>query len=194
MGAAAAVVDLRAARVAAALDRLAALGRSGVDVHALLTRSPSGAPMTDPGLATSVRLSPATLARLDDVAVALAGSPAAVAAGSRWGRSTVLRLAVDAGLAALAAPDAGGVRAPAPPAPAVVTLEGTARGTAYRLVTWRTPSGAVGVAWPEGRWSVGDLSPHGPPAAGWLAEHGLRRADADAVAATLAAGWARVAG
>jgi hypothetical protein len=190
---AAAVVDLRSARVAAALDRLAALGRGGVDVHALLTRSPSGDPMSDPGLATSVRLSPATLARLDDVAVALAGSPAAVAAGSRWGRSTVLRLAVDAGLAALAAPDAGGVRAPAP-APAVVTLEGAARGTAYRLVTWRTPSGAVGVAWPAGRWSVGDLSAHGPPAAGWLAEHGLLRADADAVASILAAGWARVAG
>ena len=148
--------------------------------------------MSDPGHATSVRLSPATLARLDALVGDLEGSPVAVAAGGRWGRSTALRLAVDAGLTALRSPDAGGVRAPAP-APAVVTLEGTARATAYRLVTWRTPSG-VGVAWPEGRWSVGDLSAHGPPAAGWLAEHGLLRADADAVASILAAGWARVAG
>jgi hypothetical protein len=197
----AAVVDLRAARVAAALDRLAALGRAGVDVHALLTRSPSpsGAPMSDPGHATSVRLSPAMLARLDALVGDLEGSPVAVAAGGRWGRSTALRLAVDAGLTALRSPDAGGVRA-LEPAPAVVTLEGTAPGPGlrrlYRLVTWCTSSG-MGVAWPDGRWSMDGLPPppdDEPPSAEGLEARGLKRADAEAVAYILAAGWDRVAG
>lgn len=64
-------------------------------------------------------------------------------------------------------------------------------GGRYALVAWWAgqPGGGIGVAWPDGRWSVGSLSPHAAPEAGWLEEHGLLPADARAVAEALAARW-----
>jgi len=189
-------VDLRAARVEAALARLAELGRRGVDVHAVLEaaaapdpspRGPGG-PMSE-GLATSVRLSPATIARLDRAVEALANSPAATAAGGRWGRSTALRVALDAGLVALEAGRGAGLAAVADE-PRVIEVDGAARGTRYLLTLWRDRRG-VGVAWPDGAWSVGALG--SKPAAGWLEEHGLNAADAHAVAELVGAAWHRVA-
>jgi hypothetical protein len=63
-------------------------------------------------------------------------------------------------------------------------------GGRYALVAWRGSRGGIGVAWPDGRWSVADLSVHAPPEAGWLEEQGLLPADARAVAAALAERWA----
>lgn len=69
-----------------------------------------------------------------------------------------------------------------------VTHEG--RGTRYRLVLYSDGApGVRGVAWPDSRWSIGDLSTHGPPAAGWLASMGLREGDAEEIAAVLAREW-----
>lgn len=192
-------VDLRARRVEAALEELAALGRRGVDVHAVLAAAaaapdpdPSplgpGGPMSE-GHATSVRLSPATIARLDRAVEALQSSPAANAAGGRWGRSTALRLAVEAGLAALEAGRGAGLAVA--DEPRVIEVDGAARGTRYLLTLWRDRRG-VGVAWPDAGWSVGALG--SKPAAGWLEEHGLSAADAHAVAELVGAAWHRVAG
>lgn len=189
-------VDLRAVRVEAALARLAELGRRGVDVHAVLEAAAAapdplgpGGPMSE-GHATSVRLSPATIARLDRAVEALQSSPAAHAAGGRWGRSTALRLAVEAGLAALEAGRGAGLAAVADE-PRVIEVDGAARGTRYLLTLWRDRRG-VGVAWPDAGWSVGALG--SKPAAGWLEEHGLSAADAHAVAELVGAAWHRVAG
>jgi predicted transcriptional regulator len=190
-------VDLRAVRVEAALARLAELGRRGVDVHAVLEAAAAapdplgpGGPMSAADHATSVRLSPATLARLDRAVEALQGTPAATVAGGRWGRSTALRLAVEAGLAALEAGRGAGLAAVADE-PRVIEVDGSARGTRYLLTLWRDRRG-VGVAWPDAGWSVGALGSR--PAAGWLEEHGLNAADAHAVAELVGAAWHRVAG
>ena len=64
-------------------------------------------------VALTLRLHAADLAALDALVAELAGSPVAVAAGGRWGRPAVLRLAVDAGLKALR----GGAPPPATPDP-----------------------------------------------------------------------------
>ena len=86
---------------------------------------------------------------------------------------------------------------PAAPRGLVLAVVWEARGTAYRLTFWRSPSGSVGAAWPEGRrggFAWGDLSPHAPPEPGWLAESGLPMADAREVAAALASRWGALTG
>lgn len=107
------VVDLAAARREARLDELAALLlRAGLGVDELLTEANmdehenAGAGAHH---ATSVRLDRDTLGRLDAVVEALRGGTVARAVGARWGRSTALRVAVEAGLVALL-----GEAAPAP--------------------------------------------------------------------------------
>lgn len=74
---------------------------------------------------------------------------------------------------------------------AVWRLDFAEGGTCYRLVVWRQgpPGASVGVAWPDVRWSVGDLSAHAAPNAGWLTEHGLRAGDARVVAGALTEVW-----
>lgn len=87
--------------------------------------------------------------------------------------------------------------APEPPRGLVLAVRHEERGTAYRLTLWRTSTGAVGCAWPDGRgggWSWGDLSPHAPPSAEWLASTGLPAGDAPAVARALAARWGALTG
>lgn len=102
------VVELaaRRPRAAALLDELAALGRGehalgGADVRAILDKV--GTMTTKAEHATSVRLNPDDLDKLDRVVELMATSEAARLVGGRWGRSTVLRLAVGRGLDALLA-------------------------------------------------------------------------------------------
>jgi hypothetical protein len=102
------VVELaaRRPRAAALLDELAALGRGehalgGADVVAILDKVGTMTTTTKTEHATSVRLHPEDLDKLDRVVELMVGSDAARAAGGRWGRSTVLRLAVGRGLDAL---------------------------------------------------------------------------------------------
>jgi hypothetical protein len=78
-------------------------------------------------------------------------------------------------------------------APVLLTVTREARGTRYRLVLW-TVDGSPGVAWPDARWSVGDLSRHAAPHAGWLESTGLLEADAVTVAEILAENWPRLVG
>jgi hypothetical protein len=99
--------------------------------------------------------------------------------------------------AAPAAPEPPPAAAPEPPRGLVLAVRHEDRGTAYRLTLWRTSTGAVGCAWPDGRrggWSWGDLSPHAPPPAEWLASTGLPAGDAPAVARALAARWGALTG
>jgi hypothetical protein len=42
--------------------------------------------------------------------------------------------------------------------------------------------GTFGIAWPDQRWSVGDLANCGPWLAGWLCGQGLGEVDAEAIA------------
>ena len=102
------VVELaaRRPRAAALLDELAALGRGehalgGADVCAILDKVGTMTNSTRAEHATSVRLQPEDLDKLDRVVELMASSEAARAVGGRWGRSTVLRLAVGRGLDAL---------------------------------------------------------------------------------------------
>lgn len=102
------VVELaaRRPRAAALLDEFAALGRGehalgGADVRAILDKVGTMTTTTKTEHATSVRLHPEDLDKLDKVVERMASSEAARAAGGRWGRSTVLRLAVGRGLDAL---------------------------------------------------------------------------------------------
>jgi hypothetical protein len=95
------------------------------------------------------------------------------------------------------APAAAPPAAPEPPRGLVLAVRTEDRGTAYRLTLWRTATGAVGCAWPDGRrggWSWGDLSPHAPPTAEWLTSNGLPAGDAPAVARALAARWGALTG
>jgi hypothetical protein len=71
------------------------------------------------------------------------------------------------------------------------TVEHEGRGTRYRLVLWSDGPGVRGVAWPDARWSIGDLSHHAPPAAGWLASCGLMEGDAEEIAGVLEREWSR---
>lgn len=103
------VVELaaRRPRAAALLDELAALGRGehalgGADVGAILDKVGTMT-TTKAEHATSVRLNPDDLDKLDRVVELMATSEAARLVGGRWGRSTVLRLAVGRGLDALLA-------------------------------------------------------------------------------------------
>jgi len=68
-----------------------------------------------------------------------------------------------------------------------------ADGTRYRLVVWRLDGRGIGVAWPDTRWSVGDLSAHAAPNPAWLQSQGLRKADARNVAAALESVWDELA-
>lgn len=71
------------------------------------------------------------------------------------------------------------------------TVEHEGRGTRYRLVLWGDGPGVRGVAWPDARWSIGDLSQHAPPDPGWLASCGLLEGDAEEIASVLEAEWSR---
>jgi hypothetical protein len=114
------VVELaaRRPRAAALLDELAALGRGehalgGADVPAILDRLNGDTMTTTPKPsatphATSVRLGTEDLDKLDRVVELMATSREARLVGGRWGRSTVLRLAVERGLDALLAEIAEG--------------------------------------------------------------------------------------
>jgi hypothetical protein len=107
------LVELAAGRprAAALFDELAAPGSGehalgGVGVSAILDRL-NGDPMTStpkPSAtpqATSIRLSTQDLIKLDRVVQCMATSREARLVGHRWGRSTVLCLAVERGLDAL---------------------------------------------------------------------------------------------
>lgn len=158
---------------------------------------------------TSIRLRPEQEAELAALARDLAAARPDLAAAAHGGELTpgaVLRLAVARGLAELrrdlsapvpAAPAAAPAAAPEPPRGLVLAVRHEDRGTAYRLTLWRTSTGAVGCAWPDGRrggWSWGDLSPHAPPSAEWLSSTGLPAGDAPAVARALAARWGALTG
>lgn len=98
--------------VRAALDELAALGRGehvlgGADVRKCLGVG-TMTKETKAEHATSIRLGAEDLAKLDRVVEVMAGSEVARLVGGRWGRSTVLRLAVGRGLDALLAEHGGG--------------------------------------------------------------------------------------
>ncbi len=194
------LVDLRARRVEAALDELASLAERERVADLIRAWTTEGS-MDDTTHATSIRLDRDPLARLDVVVEALRGTTAARAAGARWGRSVCLRLAVDAGLASMEG-SGGASPAPASPAPAspvgrVVEVEVVNAGTRYRVTAWRSPSGAIGAAWADGRaggLAWGDLSPHAPPARAWLLSHGVTVGDVEGVERALALAWPRVAG
>ncbi len=99
--------------VRAALDELAALGRGehvlgGADVRKCLAGVGTMTKETKAEHATSIRLGAEDLAKLDRVVEVMAGSEVARLVGGRWGRSTVLRLAVGRGLDALLAEHGGG--------------------------------------------------------------------------------------
>ena len=101
-------MDLRAARVARAFDRLVELAGRGVDVGAVLAREERMANKDR----TSAPLGPEIVARLDALVPRLAGSEAAAAVGAdRWSRMAVLRLAIARGCAALEAEAATAERA-----------------------------------------------------------------------------------
>lgn len=101
----AAVLDLTSRRRAAMLDALAALA-ARCDVRRLLDDLAAddlaeGGPMVADVM--TMRLPAGTLAALDELQGALADSPEAAAAGGRWGRSAVARVAIDHGIDALRA-------------------------------------------------------------------------------------------
>ncbi len=131
------VVELaaRRSRAAALLDELAALGRGehalgGADVRKVNERIGDTMTTTKAEHATSVRLNPDDLDKLDRVVELMATSEAARLVGGRWGRSTVLRLAVGRGLDALLAElAAAGKRGPtaSPHLPADATDDDQAR-------------------------------------------------------------------
>lgn len=188
-------MDLRARRVEAALDELAGLAERERVADLIRAWTTEGS-MDDTTHATSIRLDRDTLARLDVVVEALRGTTAARAAGARWGRSVCLRLAVDAGLASMEG-SGGASPAPASPVGRVVEVEVVNAGTRYRVTAWRSPSGAIGAAWADGRaggLAWGDLSPHAPPARAWLLSHGVKVGDVEGVERALALAWPRVAG
>ena len=88
--------------VSGLLDELAALGRSGVNVWAVLDREEVEEGMGERDLVgVSVRLPTEALAEAEALADALAHTPEARAAGGHWGRAAVLRLAVAEGLKVL---------------------------------------------------------------------------------------------
>lgn len=187
------LVDLRARRVEAALDELASLAERERVADLIRAWTTEGS-MDDTTHATSIRLDRDTLARLDVMVEALRGTTAARAAGARWGRSVCLRLAVDAGLASM---EGSGGASPASPVGRVVEVDGEHAGTRYRVTAWRSPSGAIGAAWADGRTgglAWGDLSPHAPPARAWLLSHGVKVGDVEGVERALALAWPRVAG
>lgn len=93
-------VDLGAVRRARALDELATLARAGVDVHTLLTHEGSHMSGETP---FNLRMPQEFYDRADALVERLRGSPAAAAAGARWGRAAVIRMAVAHGIAALEA-------------------------------------------------------------------------------------------
>ena len=96
-------MDLRAARVARAFDRLVELARRGVDVGAVLAREGGGRRMANKDR-INAPIGPEIVARLDALVPRLAGSEAAAAVGAdRWSRMAVLRLAIARGCAALEA-------------------------------------------------------------------------------------------
>lgn len=191
------VVDLAAARREARLDELAALLlRAGLGVDELLTEANMDEHEnagTGAHHATSVRLDRDTLGRLDLVVEALRGGTVARAVGARWGRSTALRVVIEAGLAAVQRAEAAHAPAARPPE-ALVEVELDNAGTRYRVICWRTAGGSIGASWPDSHWAVGDLSPHAPPGVEWLCEHGLRPGDAPGVAKAIAVSWPRLVG
>jgi hypothetical protein len=117
------VLDLTAPRRAAMLDRLAELA-AGYDVRRLLDdqaarEAAEGGSMTADVM--TMRMPAGTLAVLDELLEALADSPEAAAAGGRWGRSAVARVALDIGVDALRARARGAVPA-APAAPGTLAM------------------------------------------------------------------------
>jgi hypothetical protein len=76
----------------------------------------------------------------------------------------------------------------------VRALTWEADGTRYRLVVWAVEGRGIGVAWPDVRWSVGDLSAHAAPSGEWLASQGLGEVDARNVAAALETVWSDLTG
>lgn len=69
------------------------------------------------------------------------------------------------------------------------------RGTCYALVIWLDHlRGKGGIAWPDQRWSVGDLADCGPWLDGWLSGQGLREADAETIAEVALVAWLALAG
>ena len=69
------------------------------------------------------------------------------------------------------------------------------RGTRYALAIWLDHRrGTGGIAWPDMRWSVGDLADCGPWLDGWLTGQGLGEVDADTVAEVAVAAWLVLAG
>lgn len=101
------LVDLRARRLVAALDELAELALGGVNVWPILAESKGGNVME----AISMRIHTDDLARLDRLAEALADSREARLVGVRWGRASVLRIALERGLEALEAEHAAALAA-----------------------------------------------------------------------------------
>lgn len=96
------LVDLRVVRRGRMLDELATLAAQGVDVAGALARE--GGRVTKRGTSETVtiRLRADQLDEAERLAMALADSSEARAAGGQWSRSTVLRWAVDVGLKELA--------------------------------------------------------------------------------------------
>ena len=86
--------------VFASLDRLAELAAGGVDVRGVLERE-EVCLKGDNLAGLSLRVSPTVLEQVDALAEALSDSPEARIAG-RWGRSAVLRIALEEGLKVLA--------------------------------------------------------------------------------------------
>lgn len=155
-----------------------------------------------PARPTSVRLTAPQAAEVAALALDLTRARPDLAALSPLTEGAVLRLALARGLAELradldrpAAPPPSTAPAPASTAPAAALAEVQldARGTSYRVTVWRSPGGSLGAAWPDARWSVGDLSPHAPPGVEWLREQGIRAGDAPGLAAAIARAWPRVA-
>lgn len=93
-------VDLRAVWRERALNALAELAREGVDVQALLRREGDAMSGETP---FNLRMPQEFYDRADALVERMRGGPAAAAAGNRWGRAAVIRMAVAHGLAALEA-------------------------------------------------------------------------------------------
>lgn len=117
------VLDLTARRQAEMLDALAEL-TSRCDVRRLLEgladdERPRGEAMTADVM--TMRMPAGTLAVLDELLEALADSPEAAAAGGRWGRSAVARVALDHGIDMLRG-RARGVTPARPAAPGTLAM------------------------------------------------------------------------